>query len=68
MLTGVIMELRDFLHFNRLSMKKMARDLGISHGYLRIVSAGIRFPSTNLAKKIEEYTGGTVIIKRNSKS
>lgn len=54
------MKLRDYLHFNELMIKDMARDLGICRSYLSSIKSGKRKCSKALAKRIEEYTGNQV--------
>lgn len=56
------MKLRDYLHFNRLTARKFADILGISHNHLRAVNRGQFSPSVELAQKIEIMTGGQVTV------
>lgn len=57
------MNLRDYLHFERISVTEMAKQLQISRSYLnRIVLEQMR-PSKQLAKHIELLTNGKVKAK-----
>lgn len=57
------MELRDYMHFNRLTCMAMAKQLGIHDRYLSAIKNRVRKPSLELAEKIEILTGGEVSIK-----
>lgn len=57
------MELRDYMHFNKLSCPAMAKDLGIHAVYLSAIKNGKRKPGYELAMKIELLTGGQVTSK-----
>lgn len=57
------MNLRDYLHFNRVKCKTMAIELGVSYAYLRLIKdSGVK-PSEKLAKEIEIFTGGQVSVE-----
>lgn len=54
------MELRDYLHFKRITLKDFASMCGFSRGHFhRILNAGGR-PGPKLVRKIEEVTKGEV--------
>ena len=54
------MELRDYLHQQRIKIAQMARDINVSRVYLNQITLKIILPSVKLAKVIELYTGGSV--------
>lgn len=54
------MNLRDYLHFNKMTSEHMAQMLGLHGNTIRYISAGAREPSWKLAVKIELLTGGSV--------
>jgi len=57
------MDLRDFLYFERKSVKEFSKELMISRTYLSQIVHGKVFPSPRLAKDIEIATGGKVKAK-----
>jgi DNA-binding transcriptional regulator YdaS (Cro superfamily) len=57
------MKLRDYMHYNKITCKKMAKDLGIHYMYVSAIKNGKRIPSLNLSISIEMITGGEVTIK-----
>lgn len=61
------MNLRDYLHANRVSPARLAKKLGISAGYISLLRNGKGLPSLPLALKIESETGGLVTPKDWSK-
>ena len=65
------MKLKDYIEAKDISVAKMARKLGISPTYLAAIVREIRYPSLEMAYKIEEYTKGQVkmqdLVKYKSK-
>lgn len=57
------MELRDYMHYNRISCMAMSKQLGIHDRYLNSIKNYRRKPSLELAERIEILTGGEVTIK-----
>jgi len=55
-----LVELRDYLHQQRIKIAQMARDINVSRVYLNQITLKIILPSVKLAKVIELYTGGSV--------
>lgn len=60
---GGAMSLKDYLHFNDIKCVAMARQLGITGHYLRMIRLMKLKPSLELAEKIEIITGGEVTVK-----
>lgn len=54
------MELRDYLHVNRLTVKEMADRLRYTRTHLSMIVNGKAFPSPRLAEDIEKFTEGKV--------
>ncbi len=54
------MELRDYLHINKMTAATMARKLDITPIYLRFIKNGKMRPGKTLAEQIEIFTGGQV--------
>ncbi len=54
------MELRDFLHFERMTIKELSKKIGCTAIYLGNVVNGKMIPGRELAMKIEEETKGKV--------
>jgi DNA-binding transcriptional regulator YdaS (Cro superfamily) len=57
------MELRDYMHFHRVTCMAMSKDLGIHYMYLSAIKNGKRKAGFELAMKIEKLTGGKVTMK-----
>mgnify|MGYP003463020096 CR=1 FL=1 len=57
------MILRDYMHFNRLSCKELAKVLDIHPVYLSAIKNGKRKPGYELSLKIYIFTGGNVDVK-----
>jgi DNA-binding transcriptional regulator YdaS (Cro superfamily) len=57
------MQLRDYMHHNRINAKQLADQVGVSHSYMRALKNSAHYPSERLAKKIEIVTGGLVTIE-----
>lgn len=57
------MELRDYMHFNRITIEQMAKQLAVHPMYLSSIKNKKRKPSEDLAEKIEILTGGEVTVK-----
>lgn len=54
------MDLRDYLHVNRLTLREFADKLGITPNYLGAIKRGEEIPSKQLAKLINLITEGEV--------
>lgn len=54
------MDLRDYLHFQRISVTEFAQMLGCSRTHLSEIIHGKRIPGKWLAKDIERATNGEV--------
>jgi len=54
------MELRDYLHFNRMSITAFAEIVDVSSDYMRSINKGRLVPSRKLIKVIERATQGKV--------
>lgn len=57
------MNLRDYLHFNRMTASSLAKKLNISPNHLRSICRGDLRCGFELATKIEIITGGHVTVK-----
>lgn len=57
------MNLRDYIHFNRVKNIELAKELQIHVNYLRLIKNGKAIPSERLASHIEMLTGGQVTRK-----
>lgn len=57
------MNLRDYMHFNKVTLREMAKLLKIAPNYLGAISRGERTPSYRLAEMIEIKLNGEVTIK-----
>lgn len=57
------MELRDYMHYNKITCEIMSKQLGIHCVYLNAIKNKKRKPSLELAEKIEILTGGEVTVK-----
>lgn len=57
------MELRDWMHFNRVTCVQVAEAIELSPVYIRMIKAGRYIPSKKVARKIESYTQGLVTVK-----
>ena len=56
-------ELRDYLHHNRIKSIDFAGEINMSPGYVRAIKNKRFVPSLKLSKQIEIVTGGEVTIK-----
>ena len=56
------MQLRDYMHFNKVTCHAMAEKLGINAVYLNAIKNLKRRPGYELAMKIEKLTGKQVTI------
>lgn len=54
------MQIRPYLDQVKVSVKKMADDIGVNEQYLYRVIRGISNPSHSLSKKICEWSGGKI--------
>jgi transcriptional regulator with XRE-family HTH domain len=54
------MELRDYLHFKRITTTEFAKIVGTRKQYISRISNGYRKPGEALARKISEATNGEV--------
>jgi ribosome-binding protein aMBF1 (putative translation factor) len=54
------MELRDYLHNNRMSCVQLSKEIGVGANYVRNIKLKKVKPSIELATKIELLTGGQV--------
>jgi transcriptional regulator with XRE-family HTH domain len=54
------MNLRDYLHFERITQADFAKMIGVSRFWMSRVTNGDMPPGKKLAKLIEEKTGGKV--------
>jgi len=58
------MTLREFIKLQGISLRefhtKYSESLGISYGYIRLLSCGSKRPSLDLAVKIQRITNGKV--------
>lgn len=54
------MNLRDFLHFNNLTLTEFAQELKIHANYLSAIARGARKPSELVAQMIELKSKGKV--------
>lgn len=54
------MELRDYLHFRRLTVKEFADTCGLSRGYMSLLVGGHRPAGVRAMQAIEEATNGQV--------
>ena len=57
------MNLRDWLHFNRITRVKMAKDLDVAPAHIVKIVLGTVEPGTSLAYRIIEYTKGEVTME-----
>ena len=57
------MNLRDYLHINKMTAENMARQLDITGTYLRFIKNGDKIPGKYLAEQIEIFTGGLVTVE-----
>lgn len=57
------MTIREWLFKNRMPASQMARSLGVSGNYMRMIKNGRVRPGYELATKIELLTGGEITIK-----
>lgn len=57
------MNIRDYLHVNRIRASDFARKLGVTPSYFIMVKNGKLKPGILLSKQIEIETGGKVTIK-----
>lgn len=55
------MNLKEYLIQEHKKFNLVAKYLGCSSVHLHMIMKGERFPSPKLAKKIQEYTGGTIL-------
>jgi len=56
------MDLRDYLHYNKLTLKEFAEKLGITPNYLGAIKRGEEIPSKQLVKMIALVTNGEVTL------
>lgn len=54
------MELREYLFYNKITMQKMAALCGVSSTWIQHLKNGDATAGKELARKIEEITGGQV--------
>lgn len=54
------MNLRDYLHINKMTAEHMAKKLGITGTYLRNIKNNKYCPGIYLSEQIEIFTGGKV--------
>lgn len=54
------MNLRDYLHFKRITAADFAKKIGVSANYIRMIANGRKIPGLFLSKAIEEGTNGEV--------
>jgi transcriptional regulator with XRE-family HTH domain len=54
------MSFKKYLDDNDVNYSKVAIRLGVSRSYLNLLLNGKRYPSIDLARKIEEYTNGKI--------
>lgn len=57
------MQLRDYLHKNRIKKNEFALKIRCSFGYLGRICEYLRRPSMRIAEDIEQATGGVVTIE-----
>lgn len=57
------MNLRDYLHFNRITVTEFAKTVDYSRGHLASIVNGKLKPSKKLARQIEKATNGQVTIE-----
>jgi len=57
------MELRDYLHKNRIKIIDFARQLEYGRTYINEIVNGTKRPGKRLAKEIERQTGGEVTVR-----
>ncbi len=57
------MDIREYLHQNRMNCKELAQLADIHPTYLRAIKAGKYKPSRKLSEKLELLTGGQVKAK-----
>lgn len=57
------MDLREYIFYNRIKVKDLCKELGVSASHLSLLRNAKGRPSYRLAKDICKYTGGEVSIE-----